>query len=118
MSIPVILIGCGVVLLVIAVVLFLLGNKSEKKVAPSVTSEEPKAEPLTNNEVNVISESAEASAEPIVIEAPIEETTTEFDFSISEEPAATVEESSVVEPVIEEPTIIVPEMQDETKEEL
>ena len=128
-TMPGILITCGVVLLVIAIILFLLGNKKDKKVENSAPVSDVN-EPIVNDTVAV---------EPIAVPEPVSVVTNEepeivaaptdgFDFSV-EEPApveapsmveteeVTIVEEPVVEPVVEEPVISIPEI-DETREEL
>lgn len=79
MTVPGILVACGIVLLIIAVILFMLGNKKEKNVAPVSNADSnndanlnTNNEVITNNEVNVVSVAPveEIATEPVQNEVP------------------------------------------------
>ena len=114
-TLPGILIVSGVVLLVIAIVLFILGNKKAKKEAPAVENKiadevkedivtpaedtktaEPVVEPVTITEPEVVPE-----VEPVVVETP---EPIVFEEPKVEEPVVEIPTEPVVEPVVEIPT--------------
>ena len=126
MTIPGLLITCGVILLIVALVLFILGNKKEKTTNNIAINTGVANQPLVNDEV------ATVEPTPVVINTPVEDkvmepvsepsvidfgTTTEdasvapteYDFSISEAQPV-VEETPVVEPVTEEVNAEEPEV--------
>ena len=76
MTVPGILVACGIVLLIIAVILFMLGNKKEKKAASisqnTDTNTNANNEVITNNEVSVVSATPveEIATESIQNEVP------------------------------------------------
>ena len=134
MTIPGILIICGVILLVIAVVLFVLGSKKDKKAVVNTVSEV--ANDIASNEevtpiapveavdsMNVEVASNEVSApevestpEPIVISEP--EVSEVQDVNVNTEEPAMVYESTVeVEPVVNIPEMDVPQMVEEVTSE-
>ena len=114
-TIPGLLITCGAVLLLIALVLFILGNRKEKTTNNIAMNTGMANQPLINDEVTTIEPTPividkpteEKSSEPLVSEptvindesAPeVTDFTTEYDFSIPE--AAPVEEIKVEEPEV------------------
>lgn len=107
-SLPGILIVCGVVLLIIAMILFIVGNKKSKS--------EVKVEANTNvdvdTDVNINNEST-----PVVEEAkevvPVEEVKVEEPVV---EPTPVVEETAPVKPVISETPIFEPKVEEPTPE--
>ena len=80
-TIPGILITCGIILLLIAVVLFVLGNKKEKTSNNMAMNTGMATQPLINDEVTTVEPT------PLVLDTPVEEV-------------------KVEEPIISEPTVI------------
>ena len=113
-TIPGVLIICGVVLLLIAIILFILGNKKAKKEGTEVQNDSFEAMDTTNETVSI--EEPTVAVEPVVeqpsiAEVPVTEPTVEQPVEpVVEQPSVTVE--PVIEPVvsetikIEEPIVI------------
>lgn len=134
-TIPGILIICGVILLVIAVVLFVVGSKKDKKAVVDTVAEmasnvanNEEVTPIapvnaidsmnvevTNNDVNV--PEVETTPEPIVISEP-EVSMPEVSEVSVEEPITDYETSIEIEPVINIPNMEVTEANNEVAAEV
>ena len=128
-TIPGILITCGVILLFVAVVLFILGNKKEKNTSNLAMNTGVMNQPLINDEVMtkdtpsmIIDETNEAKIEgvnpinpavidftptaeavqaPVIEEAPVVQNTNTYDFSVPTiEPVVETNEVPTVEPTV------------------
>ena len=102
MTIPGILITCGVVLLFLAIVLFIIGNKKGKAAKVKLEANDQAApETITNDTVATVTEPV-AEVQPVVEETATPEAGV-IDFTpTAEEPVAPIEPVTETAPVVEE----------------
>lgn len=111
-TIPGILISCGVLLLIIAIILFVLGNRKGKTVVSEVTNDATTTETVSTEEVNTVVEEAPVEPAPVVEntepvvkeETPAENVinfTPEVETPAVAEPVETVAEPQVAEAPVE-----------------